>query len=1004
MGILKKQYNALTDKEKNNFKEVVSEGVRTIVKQIPLVGEGVDFATTLIEWERHKKERIIPKMMQLAEPSELSDVEKEFMKRALYEVLSDQNTVISEYVMKKKDELSALIVKNYEKYPIEGNASEKVKNFAEKIVFVMQENIYSIEKIETTNKKLLETVAEHDDKIKSHDMQLKEHKDILADHGRQLEILTNEQEKAAPFKDFAGRYRDIYDEPLCIHKGEPVNRIRLRDVFVMPDAETDGVTQSLDDTVKSFIDSSANEAMLLLAHGGFGKTSFVAHMAANKEEFCGERPLHIIRLREYSNVSINELCENIANRDARENIAKDAVIVFDGLDELCMIKGKEGSSHEDKSDQIIRDLVKEFYAYLGNSQRKIIITSRPGFICVNNGKEENIKIFLGMKTIEVIKAEILPFDLNKRSQFVEKMQKADPRLKSDEKKAGCDYVLNLTDFEIATDIATSPFILYLICCVQLNNTVEVDVSKLSNTWYLFRKIFHDLYMMNYYRDDRNDIEKELLDNREKYYKKTCGYAFEMYRKGLGSDDLIHISDNKEDMKELEDCYALSCYFNRRESGVIEFSHNYIRDFFVCEYILNELDKLIGDSGQIDMEKGARIAEWCSENLLYWDMEFDTQGDDPIILSCVSDYFDSKENTYRNFSAVNNDNIHFIFDYFANINIISVKALKNTEKYEVKCSQSIDVYEENVIYNTQAIFQYYFMKIFPNLSVRWLTQSAPNVMIKALNLWCSDMSEVDLGRYNLEGRHYYNNTRFKDTYDPQAHGMVYRINESDLEEKLGNVIPFIRRQMRIFIVAEDDYDYTGYNIREGDHVMNCTKKYDPIQNKVIESNSICTTPADMDTVIVIPTLRKGEIIRFGNYEWYILKNNAAERKLLLMAVSRVADLPLHDKMERIEWHDCSLRKWLNEEFIKEFSETERKRIVETKNDDYGVVSKDKFFILSKAEYDEYMELRDVPMPDLTSRTISPENMVYQVGCSSTADDSCLYITMERYIYPALWLSY
>ena len=1000
MGILKKQYNALTDKEKNNFKEAV----HTAAEHLPFVGEGVELITALIEWEKCKKERIIPKMMKLAEPSELSDEDNESIEYALGKVLSNPDITISEYAITKKEELSALIVEYYEECLTEGEASEKVKNFAEKLVFVMQETIETIETIEQTNKTLLKTVSEHDDKIKSHDVQLKEYDDKLADHGRQLEILTNGQEKAAPFKDFAGRYCDIYDEPLCIHKGEPVNGIRLRDVFVMPDAETDGVTQSLDDTVKNFIDSSANEAMLLLAHGGFGKTSFVAHMAANKKKYCGERPLHIIRLREYSNVSINELCENIANGDARNKIAMDAVIVFDGLDELCMIKGKEGDSHEDKAGQIIRELVEKFYDYSGNSQRKIIITSRPGFVCKDKSKENNIRILYKFRTIEVIRAEILSFDKNKRSQFVEKMQNADPRLKSNDKKAGCDYVQEIKDSEIVADISSSPFILYLICCVQLNDVVNVDASKLSNNWYLFRKIFHDLYMMNYYRDDRNDLEKELLDNREKYYEKTCGYAFEMYRKGLGSDDLIHISDNKEDTKELEKCYALSCYFNRRESGVIEFSHNYIRDFFVCEYILNELDKLIGDSGQIDMEKGARIAEWCSENLLYWDMEFDTQGDDPIILSCVSDYFDSKENTYRNFSAVNNDNIHFIFDYFANINIISVKALKNTEKYEVKCSQSIDVYEENVIYNTQAIFQYYFMKTFPNLSVRWLTQSAPNVMIKALNLWCSDMSEVDLGRYNLEGRHYYNNTRFKDTYDPQAHGMVYRINESDLEEKLGNVIPFIRRQMRIFIVAEDDYDYTGYNIREGDHVMNCTKKYDPIQNIVIKSNSIGTTPADRDTVIVIPTLQEGEIIRFGNYEWYILKNNAAERKLLLMAVSRVADLPLHDKMERIEWHDCSLRKWLNEEFIKEFSETERKRIVETKNDDYGVISKDKIFILSKAEYDEYMELRDVPMPDLTSRTISPENMVYQVGCSSTADDSCLPITLERFIYPALWLSY
>ena len=102
MGILKKQYNALTDKEKNNFKEVVSEGVRTIVKQIPLVGEGVDFATTLKEWKKCKKETIIPEMIKMAEPSELSDEDNESIEYALGKVLSNPDITISEYAITKR--------------------------------------------------------------------------------------------------------------------------------------------------------------------------------------------------------------------------------------------------------------------------------------------------------------------------------------------------------------------------------------------------------------------------------------------------------------------------------------------------------------------------------------------------------------------------------------------------------------------------------------------------------------------------------------------------------------------------------------------------------------------------------------------------------------------------------------------------------------------------------------------------------------------------------------
>lgn len=45
MGILKKQYNALTDKEKNNFKEAV----HTAAEHLPFVGEGVELITALIQ-------------------------------------------------------------------------------------------------------------------------------------------------------------------------------------------------------------------------------------------------------------------------------------------------------------------------------------------------------------------------------------------------------------------------------------------------------------------------------------------------------------------------------------------------------------------------------------------------------------------------------------------------------------------------------------------------------------------------------------------------------------------------------------------------------------------------------------------------------------------------------------------------------------------------------------------------------------------------------------------
>ena len=154
MEIFKKQHDALTDKEKNNFKEAVL----TAAENLPVVGAGVELITALREWEKCKKERIIPKMMKLAEPSELSEEDKDFIEYALGKVLSDPDIVISQYLITKKEELSALIVKNYEDCLTEDKDSEKVKIFAENLVSKMQDNIDAIETIEQTDKTLLKTV------------------------------------------------------------------------------------------------------------------------------------------------------------------------------------------------------------------------------------------------------------------------------------------------------------------------------------------------------------------------------------------------------------------------------------------------------------------------------------------------------------------------------------------------------------------------------------------------------------------------------------------------------------------------------------------------------------------------------------------------------------------------------------------------------------------------------------------------------------------------------
>lgn len=78
------------------------------------------------------------------------------------------------------------------------------------------------------------------------------------------------------------------------------------------------------------------------------------------------------------------------------------------------------------------------------------------------------------------------------------------------------------------------------------------------------------------------------------------------------------------------------------------------------------------------------------------------------------------------------------------------------------------------------------------------------------------------------------------------------------------------------------------------------------------------------------MREYEKIRFGNYKgssiiWRILKKDMDS--LLLLSEYALDNKCFHDQFTKITWEHCSLRKWLNNEFITEaFSDDEKDMIL------------------------------------------------------------------------------
>ncbi len=100
---------------------------------------------------------------------------------------------------------------------------------------------------------------------------------------------------------------------------------------------------------------------------------------------------------------------------------------------------------------------------------------------------------------------------------------------------------------------------------------------------------------------------------------------------------------------------------------------------------------------------------------------------------------------------------------------------------------------------------------------------------------------------------------------------------------------------------------------------------------------------------------GSKVAFGNYNWRILdiKNNTA----LIITEYIIEQRSYHETYKDITWADCSLRKYLNDEFYDKFTPNDKSRIIPVlnKNPDNqwydsrgGADTQDRIFLLSIEE--------------------------------------------------------
>jgi len=107
------------------------------------------------------------------------------------------------------------------------------------------------------------------------------------------------------------------------------------------------------------------------------------------------------------------------------------------------------------------------------------------------------------------------------------------------------------------------------------------------------------------------------------------------------------------------------------------------------------------------------------------------------------------------------------------------------------------------------------------------------------------------------------------------------------------------------------------------------------------------------------LELGTVIIFGNYYWRIL--DIQNDKILILSENIIEIRQYNIVSENVTWDNCTLRKYLNNEFFNNFSAEQQKNIINTRNynnNNYwyntngGIKTNDKIFLLDLDESDKY----------------------------------------------------
>ncbi len=436
--------------------------------------------------------------------------------------------------------------------------------------------------------------------------------------------IIDEQRNSHPLKPYNDNlmYAQSFCETLFLHRNNPDSRVNMQNLFVLPEHLVESAYNnlvepdySLNQEIEHFV-SGKKTALFIVGDAGTGKSTLVSwinyHYCLGDEiskTIFKDRPVITVRLRDLDRdyIGHNRLMNAILaylNIDTLDDLTlcyPAAIMILDGFDELCMIEGL--IDYEYLLNDVFRKNLPHF---------QFIITTRPKYLDIHK------------VCVDYTYIHLKHFSRALRNQWLDKYMYDCKAEVSDFIE---DYIRSLSDEDDYdgmnnsddTAVCDTPMTLYMIVSKRITQ------EALVNHWALYQQIFYqelsDTEYNKMFPNKEWRYEHPIHRYKDLLYRISEEISYEMYRTGNRTlhlsnvqlkriiSDILECSVTDDEISEIaERCYALCTYWKAdTRKGFVEFYHNNIRDFFLCERIYRRMNGLYVDIDNAILKNGIKTA-------------------------------------------------------------------------------------------------------------------------------------------------------------------------------------------------------------------------------------------------------------------------------------------------------------------------------------------------------------------------------------------------------------